>query len=172
MENNSLYTEMKHIKKFEELTESQMIDEAFNPPLLSVLSAPSAINFYTDPKDSKKILLAQRDKSGRVIPGTTHRYSIEGKYGLVGFDVKLRNVRRDKIGNLLAEATPTGFMASKLMKLLPSKDKTTDGWLYVKVPVQKLNDSIAQLRKNQGDKASIDAGQGVTVKLEYVGPVS
>jgi hypothetical protein len=96
----------------------------------------------------------------------------------MGFDVQLRNVRRNKTGDLLAEAKPTGWFAGKLMGLLPSKNKegydlkTADGWLYILVPVAKLNKSIADLVKNQGKKAEIDAGSGVDVTLKYIGPVA
>jgi hypothetical protein len=161
---------MKNLKLFEDFAEE--INEGITP-LLSILSTPQAIGFSSDPKDSESILLAQRRSDGSVIPGTTHRYSIKGEYGYMGFDVALRNVRRDrKTGDLLAQAKPTGFLAGKLMKLLPSKNKTADGWLYVQVPVAKLNSSISNLLKNKGQKAEIDAGQGVSVTLKYKGPVS
>jgi hypothetical protein len=168
---------MKNLKLFEQFSEE--LFEADAIPLLSVLATPKNINFFSDPKDPKSILLAQRDARGAVIPDTTHKYTIKGDYGLMGFDVALRNVRRGKTtGNLYAEAKPTGFVAGKLMGLLPDKNKkgedlkTADGWLYILVPVDKLNTSIADLVKNQGKKAKIDAGSGVTVTLKYKGPVA
>lgn len=168
---------MKRIKLFEEFTE-EIFEGGPNPPLLSILASPGNINFFSDSKDQESILLSQRDSKGVKIPGTTHKYSIKGGYGPMGFNVELRNVRRNKKGDLLAEAKPTGFFAGKLMGLLPDKNKqgndikTADGWLYVKVPVAKLNTSISDLVKNQGKSAKIDAGEGVKVTLKYIGPVA
>lgn len=168
---------MKRLKLFEEFAE-EIFEGGYNPPLLSVLASPGNLNFFSDPKNKKSILLAQRDAKGGIIPGTTHQYAISGEYGVMGFDVQLRNVRRNKTGDLLAEAKPTGWFAGKLMGLLPSKNKegydlkTADGWLYILVPVAKLNKSIADLVKNQGKKAEIDAGSGVDVTLKYIGPVA
>ena len=168
---------MKRLKLFEEFTE-EIFEGGFNPPLLSVLGSPGNLNFFSDPKNKKSILLAQRDAKGSIVPGTTHQYAISGEYGIMGFDVELRNVRRNKKGDLLAEAKPSGFFARKLMGLLPNKNKqgnnlkTADGWLYILVPVAKLNKSISDLVKNQGKKAEIDAGSGVEVTLKYIGPVA
>jgi len=170
---------MKRLKVFGEFVEELVFEGVLGaPPLLSILSSPGSLNFFSDPKNKKSILLAQRDAKGSIIPGTTHQYAISGDYGVMGFDVELRNVRRNKIGDLLAEAKPTGWFAGKLMGLLPSKNKkgydlkTADGWLYVQVPVNKLNTSISDLVKNQGKKAKIDAGSGVDVTLKYIGPVA
>jgi hypothetical protein len=167
---------MKNLKLFEQFSEE--LFEADGIPLLNVLATPKNINFFSDPKDPKSILLAQRDARGAVIPGTTHKYTIKGKYGLMGFDVALRNIERNRVGDLLAEAKPTGALAGELMGFLPNKTKkgndlkTKDGWLYIEVPANKLNTSIADLVKNQGKKAKIDAGSGVTVTLKYQGPVA
>ena len=96
------------------------------------------------------------------------KYDIKGQYSFFNFDVNLRNIKRLSNGNLSAEAQPSNPLAATAMrKLVPTENQTKDGWLLVLVPAQKINDSIAQLKKNNGGSAKIDAGQGVTITLTY-----
>ena len=136
---------------------------------------PANLIFRNDPTNSKTILL-----SGKVGNKTqTLRYNISGRYGNVGsFPLILRNIRRDNTTkDLLGEATPNyeelNWIKSTALKgafkLIPSKSKTKDGWLMIRIPVKKLNEALSELNKNKGTTASIDAGSGVYVDLRLVG---
>jgi hypothetical protein len=39
----------------------------------------------------------------------------------------------------------------------------------IKIPNQKLTQGIQSLKSNKGQTAAIDAGQGVSVTLQYMG---
>jgi hypothetical protein len=48
-------------------------------------------------------------------------------------------------------------------------NQTTDGWLYVKVPVAQLNDALNKLFRNKGSKAEIELEkEGIDISLERV----
>ena len=55
-----------------------------------------------------------------------------------------------------------------MKNLIPSDSLTEDGWMYIKVPVDKLNDALVQLHKNRGSKAQIEVEGGVTINLVKV----
>ena len=93
------------------------------------------------------------------------KYNIQGRYG-VGFDVNLRNIKRGPNGNLTAEVQPDSWAIKKTMQgLVPKEHQTSDGWLYIDIPKEKINTAISQLRQNKGTAATIDAGQGVSISL-------
>jgi hypothetical protein len=97
------------------------------------------------------------------------KYNISGSYGIFGFDVELRNIRRQPNGDLRAEAKPSNKTVHGILKGLVSKNNlTSDGWLYVKVPSVKISEAIDKLRKNKGQSAKLDAGFGVTINLQQV----
>jgi hypothetical protein len=89
---------------------------------------------------------------------------------MFSFNVNIRNLKRDNQGNLLGEVLPSNsFAASAMRNLIPSQNLTKDGWLTIKIPNQKLTQGIQSLKSTKGQKAEIDAGQGVSVTLEYIG---
>lgn len=142
-------------------------------PLLTVLANPAMVNASSN--GTGTIFLSQRDDKGQNIPNTTYKYSVKGVYDPgallpnVSFDVILRNVRRDTRGTLFGEAQPTGGMMKSIMKkLIPDDSLTSDGWLKFKVPQDKLNAGLQSLVGNQGKSATIDAGQGVKIKLALI----
>jgi hypothetical protein len=59
--------------------------------------------------------------------------------------------------------------ASAMRTLIPKQNLTKDGWLMIKIPNQKLTEGIQSLKSSKGQTAEIDAGQGVSVTLQYLG---
>lgn len=142
-------------------------------PLLTVLATPALVNASSD--GTGTIYLSQRDNKGQNIPNTTYKYSVKGVYDPgrllpnVSFNVILRNVKRDRSGALLGEAQPSGNFMKKVMKeLIPNNSLTSDGWMKFKVPQDKLNAGLQSLVGNQGKSATIDAGNGVKIKLALI----
>jgi len=142
-------------------------------PLLTVLATPALVNASSD--GTGTIYLSQRDNKGQNIPNTTYKYSVKGVYDPgsflpnVPFNVILRNVRRDRQGTLLGEAQPSGNAMKKIMKeLIPTDALTSDGWMKFRVPEDKLNAGLQSLAGNQGKSATIDAGNGVKIKLSLI----
>ena len=96
------------------------------------------------------------------------KYNIKGEYSFFNFDVNLRKITRLANGDLFAEAQPSNPLATKAMQtLVKANNLSKDGWLLVLVPAKKINESIMQLRQNNGGSAKIDAGKGVTITLTY-----
>jgi len=115
------------------------------------------------------IYLTKRDLRNNVIPNTKFSYRVSGSYGLLNFNVMLRNFTRLSNGSLELEAQPTNNIVLGLMKkMVPKESKTADDWLKVKVPVNKLNDGLQQLIINKGSVAKIDAGAGVKIELKQI----
>ena len=159
--------EKKNIKSLYGLVTEQSV------PLLVVLSNPAMVNASSN--GTGTIFLSQRDNKGQNIPNTTYKYSVKGVYDPgsvlpnVSFDVILRNVRRDRSGTLLGEAQPTGGMMKSIMKkLIPNDSLTSDGWMRFRVPQDKLNAGLQSLVGNKGKNATIDAGNGVNIKLALI----
>lgn len=115
------------------------------------------------------IYLTKRDKNNKVLPNSKFSYKVSGSYGLLNFNVMLRNFKRLSNGSLELEAQPTNNIVSGLMKkMVPKENLTTDNWLRVEVPVDKLNSGLQQLITNKGSVAKIDAGEGVKIGLNQV----
>ena len=55
-----------------------------------------------------------------------------------------------------------------MKKLIPKNHLTDDGWLYINVPVDKLNAALTQLHNNKGSKAQIKVGSGIDIELVKV----
>jgi hypothetical protein len=70
----------------------------------------------------------------------------------------------------LAEVLPdSGIVRTAMRKLIPAKNQTPDGWLYVNVPVAQLNDALKKLFANKGSKAEIELEkEGIDISLERV----
>jgi len=139
--------------------------------VMDTLSVPSnKLIFQSSSNNNNIIFLSVRDDAGKVIPNTTYKYKIGGSYSFFNFSVNIRNLKRDAQGNLVGEVLPSNSMAASAMRnLIPSQNLTKDGWLMIKIPNQKLTQGIQSLKLTKGQKAEIDAGQGISVTLEYVG---
>jgi hypothetical protein len=61
-----------------------------------------------------------------------------------------------------------GTVAGIMKKLIPSKSLTPDGWLSIRVPVDKLNAALVQLHNNKGSSAEIKVGSGIDINLTKV----
>lgn len=119
--------------------------------------------------NSNVIYLTKRGPNNTVVPNSKFSYKVSGSYGFLSFDVKLRNFKRGADGSLNLEAQPTnGAVLSVMKKLVPSNNLTTDGWLKVYIPVDKINSALEKLFKNKGSVAEIDAGNGVEIELEQI----
>jgi len=168
-----LEEEKLQIKSMYGLTEAPMTPPAPVRPttVMDTLSvAPNKIVFQNSTKNNNVIFLSLRDAAGKVIPNSKFKYKIGGSYGRFKFDVNIRNLKRDNEGNLLGEVLPSNSMAAYAMRqLIPSNNLTEDNWLMIKIPNQKLTQGIQSLKSNKGQTAAIDAGQGVSVTLQYMG---
>lgn len=146
-------------------------EQATGSTLLTILATPRNVGVLGK-NNTNLIFLAERDpKSASRVIGDKHLYKVTGKYGPATFEVTLRNVYRGvKQGALHADAKPNNsFVAWTMEKLVPKESVTPDGWLKVLVSNDKINDAIQKLKNNQGSKAVIDAGQGVTIVLTKAG---
>ena len=117
------------------------------------------------------IYLTRRDeKTGTEIPNSKFSYKLSGSYGFIPFDIKLRNISRNPAtGELFGHVLPkNGTVASIMKKLIPSKSLTSDGWLSIQVPVDKLNAALVQLHNNKGSSAEIKVGSGIEINLTKV----
>ena len=119
------------------------------------------------------IFLSARDprNPAKLLPNSTYKFQIGGKYKVFNFDVNLRNLKREKNGDLTGEAQPTNSVVQTAMMQFDKikQNATPDGWLKIKIPVAKLNEGIAMLKKNPQSQATMDAGFGVNVTLNYLG---
>ena len=163
-----LESEIKEIKSMYGLSEATPAPQRTVMDTLAV--APNKLAFQNSTSNNNVIFLSVRDDSGKIMPGTTFKYKIGGSYGMFDFNVNIRNLKRDTQGNLVGEALPSNsFVAGAMRKMIPSQNLTKDGWLMIKIPNQKLTQGINSLKSTKGQTAKIDAGQGVTVSLQYVG---
>jgi hypothetical protein len=117
------------------------------------------------------IYLTRRDETtGNEIPNSKFSYKLSGSYGFIGFDIILRNVSRNRgSGELIGQVMPkSGTVAGIMKKLIPSNSLTKDGWLQIRVPVDKLNAALVQLHSNKGSSAEIKVGSGIEINLTKV----
>jgi hypothetical protein len=119
------------------------------------------------------IYLTKRDAKGNVIPNTKFSYRVGGSKGLIDFNITLRNVRRDYMGNLTGEALPDSKIIASTMKSLISKKSpeaiTADGWLKIFVPRKKLDAALIELYNNKGREATIELdNEGIDITLEKI----
>jgi hypothetical protein len=128
------------------------------------------------------IYLTKRDpKTGKAIPGTKLSYRVGGKYGMLPFDIGLRNVERGlATGSLYAEVKPKNNTVFNIIKgLLPKendKDRgkfnylTNDGWIKVAVLGGEINAALGKLFDNKGEEAKIDVPNsgGISITLEQI----
>jgi hypothetical protein len=117
------------------------------------------------------IYLTRRDETtGNEIPNSKFSYKLSGSYGFIGFDITLRNVSRNRgSGELIGQVMPkNGTVAGIMKKLIPNRALTKDGWLQIRVPVDKLNAALVQLHSNKGSSAEIKVGSGIEINLTKV----
>jgi hypothetical protein len=116
------------------------------------------------------IYLTKRDAKGNVIPNTKFSYRVGGSKGLIDFNITLRNVRRDYVGNLTGEALPDSkIIASTMKALIPKENITADGWLNIFVPKAKLDAALTELYNNKGKEATIELDdEGIDITLEKI----
>lgn len=175
---------MKNIKKFDDY-----IFEAADAPAPAETTgggpntkptAPVVTKTYTlsDTLNlpAKDLLLRNSTANNNIIflspaasPGTQFKYKVDGAYSWFDFDISVRNLSKDKSGNLLAEVQPQNSAVRKAMtSLVPSKNLTQDDWLKITVPVDKLQSGLGEVKKNGGKSGKIDAGNGVGVQLTLI----
>ena len=168
-----LEEEKLQIKSMYGLTEATMTPPAPARPttVMDTLSvAPNKLLFQNSSNNNNVIFLSVTDAAGKAIPNTTYKYKIGGSYSFFDFNVNIRNLKRDGQGNLTGEALPSNSMAASAMRsLIPKQNLTKDGWLMIKIPNQKLTEGIQSLKSSKGQTAEIDAGQGVSITLQYIG---
>lgn len=140
-------------------------------------SAPTTTRTYTlsDTLNlpAKDLLLRNSTANNNIIflspassPGTQFKYKVDGAYSWFDFDISVRNLQKNKSGDLTAEVQPQNAIVKKSMNaLVPSENLTKDGWLKIVVPVSKLQAGLSEVKKNGGKSGKIDAGNGVGVQL-------
>jgi len=140
-------------------------------------SVPAATKTYTlsDTLNlpAKDLLLRNSTANNNIIflspassPGTQFKYKVDGAYSWFDFDISVRNLKKDKFGDLSAEVQPQNAIVKKSMNaLVPSENLTPDGWLKIIIPVNKLQAGLSEVKKNGGKSGKIDAGNGVGVQL-------
>jgi hypothetical protein len=169
---------MKNIRKFDEYLfeaadapadSSTETSASPGPNTKSTPPAPAVAKTYTlsDTLNlpAKDLLLRNSTQNNNIIflspaanPKTLFKYKIDGTYSWFDFDISVRNLTKDKSGNLMGEVQPQN-------SVVHSGDLTTDGWLKITVPVDKLQSGLAEVKKNGGKSGKIDAGSGVGVQL-------
>ena len=171
---------MKNIIKFDEYlfeavdapAEVEMeLDSKSTPPTPAVTKTYTLSDTLNLP--AKDLLLRNSTANNNIIflspassPKTLFKYKIDGTYSWFDFDISVRNLTKDKTGNLLAEVQPQNSVVRKAMtSLVPSENLTSDGWLKISVPVSKLQSGLSEVKKNGGKSGKIDAGSGVGVQL-------
>lgn len=115
------------------------------------------------------IYLTKRDANGKPVPNTKFSYQLTGKYQFIPFNIILRNVFRDASGVLRAEALPSNKIVKAAMQALIGKQHlTTDGWLKIAAPADKINAALIQLHQNKGSSAKLELDGGVDITLKQV----
>ncbi len=108
-------------------------------------------------------------KTGQPIPNTKFSYKLTGVYKFIRFDIRVRNVRRDTQGYLRAEVQPTNSFVNGVMKsLISDRYLTSDGWLAIAAPPDKINAAFADLHRNKGSEAELSLPGGIDIKLQEV----
>lgn len=177
------------MKKIIRLTESdltRLVRRVINEqriPFLTVFPNKSVLSksAIEGQNGGNLIYLTKRDpKTGKVIPGSKFSYRVGGKYGLIPFDIVMRNVERGlSSGSLYAEVKPTNNTVYNVVKgLLPKendKDKghtylKNDGWIKVMVIGSDINAALGKLFDNEGDEAKVEVPNsgGISITLERV----
>lgn len=167
----NLNEQLSRIKKMMGIINEQAFKPIRQTTVMDTLTVPSdKLIFQNSTNNNNIIFLSVRDDAGKVIPNTTYKYKIGGSYSSFDFNVNIRNLKKDGQENLTGEALPSNSMAAYAMKrLIPKEHLTKDGWLMIKIPKQKLTEGIQSLKSSKGQTAEIDAGQGVSITLQYIG---
>ncbi len=132
---------------------------------------PMGYNLIGGTNNTNIIYLTRRDETtGNEIPNSKFSYKLSGSYGFIDFDIELRNVGRNRgTGVLSGEVMPkSGTVVGIMKKLIPNESLTKDGWLQIRVPVDKLNAALVQLHNNKGSSAKIKVGSGIEINLTKV----
>jgi hypothetical protein len=126
--------------------------------------------FPTTDTLTKKTNMGYNPIGGTIIPNSKFSYKLSGSYGFINFDITLRNVSRNRgTGVLSGEVMPKNNIVAGIMKkLIPSQALSQDGWLQIRVPVDKLNAALVQLHNNKGSSAEIKVGSGIEINLTKV----
>lgn len=176
-------TKMKNIRNFDEY-----LFEAVDAPAELLGSEADVASTQTKPTPivtkkytlsdtlnlpAKDILLRNSTSNNNIIflspassPGTQFKYKVGGIYTWFPFNISVRNISKDKAGNLILQAQPQNSVVKKAMsKAISAKNLTKDGWIMLTVPIDKLQAGLAEVKKNGGKSGKIDAGYGVGVQL-------
>ena len=147
-----------------------IINEQKMIPLLTILKNPLMVGFSS--KDNSNIIyLTLRDKDDKVVPNSKYSYKISGEYDAgrfmptISFDVKLRKVER-VFGNLMAQMKPDNSVVNLAMKtLIPKNNLTSDGWLSLQIPTNKVNEAIRNLKSGGGNSSVINLDEAPQLKI-------
>ena len=147
-----------------------IINEQKMIPLLTILKNPLMVGFSS--KDNSNIIyLTLRDKDDKVVPNSKYSYKISGEYDAgrftptISFDVKLRKVER-VFGYLMAQMKPDNSVVNLAMTtLIPKNNLTSDGWLSLQIPTNKVNEAIRNLKSGGGNSSVINLDEAPQLKI-------
>ena len=176
---NRSFSKIIHIQEANQQLEKRLLSERISTQgtllteQVNFLSIYPNVNILKSIKDTsldasgQYLKLTKRNpQNGQIIPNTTLTYKIKGEYGISSFAVNMRNFKRRNDGSLELEAKPNSrIVAWTMKKLVPDGNQTTDGWLRVLIPVEKINAALDELFKNKGSEAKIVAGNGIKIVL-------
>ena len=147
-----------------------IINEQKMIPLLSILKYPDRVGFSA--KDNSNIIyLTLRDEDDKVVPNSKYSYKISGEYDAgqlvptISFDVKLNQAER-VFGYLMVQMKPNNSVVNLAMKtLIPKNNLTSDGWLGLQIPPNKVNDAIRNLKSGGGNSSVITLDKAPQLKI-------
>ena len=167
----NLQENIQRIKEVMLLEQKMTFLSAFPTTNTLIAKTNKGFNPINGDNNTNIIYLTRRNETtGKEIPNTKFSYKLSGSYGFISFDIILRNVLRQPTnGELTAQVLPKNRVVAGIMKkLIPEDSLTSDGWLSIRVPLNKLNAALIQLHNNKGSNASIKVGSGVEIELEQV----
>ena len=149
-----------------------IINEQKMIPLLTILKNPLRVGFSS--KDNSNIIyltLRDEDDEDKVIPNSKYSYKISGEYDAgqfmptISFDVKLKKVQR-VFGYLMVQMKPNNSVVNLAMKtLIPKNNLTSDGWLSLQIPPNKVNEAIRNLKSGGGKSSVINLDKAPQLKI-------
>jgi len=153
---------MRHIQIYENYTgllQSGII------PIAQVLSNKNSIVFSVLP-DQNTVVLSQSNGKGGIIPGSSYKYSTQGKGSLgISIDLLIKSIEKNPTGGINVRVIPS---SSALKKASASKIGP-DGWINTMVKQDKVDDLINDLIETKGVKGTLET-KSLDVKFTLIGP--
>jgi hypothetical protein len=156
---------MKHIEIYEAFSQSLNTGIV---PITQVLANPKMIDFSVLP-DKKTVIISQSDGRGGVVPGSSYKYSAQGRKGSgilsVKIGLEINSIVKKPDGSMEVKVIPTSSLARK-----SSQSKIgPDGWITAPVGVDKVDSLIKDLVKSRGKSGTLET-ENLSVDFSLIGP--